>query len=403
MTACLFKLLSALLFLWVSAASAGSADIVLRESCPPSFEKTAAGHCTLRTMYEFYDSVQGAGLGGTQTSLPPHRDGFTPQQIDLGRYLFFDPVLSGDGSVSCASCHHPDLGFSDSLPRSIGIGGQEVARAAPTLWNVAFLNSFFWDAHADTLEEQMLGPLFAPNEMGNTPEGLLATVNGIPAYQSLFQQAYPQREGDSISVDEIYHAIAAFQTSLISLNSRYDRYAQGYHAALSQQEIEGLNVFRSFVARCAECHTPPLFTNQQIAVIGAPEPDGRPLDIGAEKTFTAPKLKAGFKVPTLRNIDRTAPYMHSGKFDNLHAVTEFYNGGRGHAVPAGLDLHLHWHISSPDLTDYELDRLVDFLGTLTDESLKPQIPERLPSGLTPVAPRPTAHIENTKMIPGEPS
>ena len=95
--------------------------------------------------------------------------------------------------------------------------------------------------------------------------------------------------------------------------------------------------------------------------------------------------------------------MHSGMFDNLHAVAEFYNGGRGHAVPQGVDLHLHWHISSPDLTDYELDRLVDFLGTLTDESLKPQIPEQLPSGLMPVAPRPTAHIENKRKIPGESS
>jgi cytochrome c peroxidase len=95
--------------------------------------------------------------------------------------------------------------------------------------------------------------------------------------------------------------------------------------------------------------------------------------------------------------------MHSGKFDNLHAVTEFYNGGRGHAVPAGIDLHLHWHISSPKLSDYELDRLVDFLGTLTDESLTPQIPQQLPSGLEPVAPQPTAQFENTKMNPGEPS
>jgi cytochrome c peroxidase len=397
------KLVSPLLFLWIGVVSAGSADIVLRENCPPSFELSEAGHCTLRTMYDFYDSVQGAGLGGTQTALPPHRDGFTPQQIDLGRYLFFDPVLSGDGSMSCASCHNPQRGFSDGLPRSVGIGGQEVGRAAPTLWNVAFLKKFFWDARATTLEEQMQGPLYAPDEMGNTPDRLLTTLNDIPAYQSLFAQAYPQRQGERISLAEVYQSLAAFQTSLISLNSRYDRYAQGYHAALSAQEVEGLNVFRSFVARCAECHTPPLFTNQQVAVIGAPEPDGRPLDIGAQKTFSAPKLKAGFKVPTLRNIDRTAPYMHSGRFDNLHAVTEFYNGGRGHAVPAGVDLQLHWHISSPNLSDYELDRLVDFLGTLTDESLKPQIPEQLPSGLQPIAAQPTAQIANINVNPGESS
>ncbi len=392
-----------LLLLWAGAASATANDIVLRENCPPSFERTESGYCTLLTMYDFYDSVQGAGLGGTQTSLPRHRDGFTPQQIDLGRYLFFDPVLSGDGSLSCASCHNPGRGFSDSLPRSVGMGGKEVSRAAPTLWNVAFLNTFFWDARVSTLEEQLQGPLFATDEMGNTPEGLLTTLNGIAAYQSLFRQAYPQREGDSIVLDEVYQSLVAFQTSLISLNSRYDRYAQGYHAALSQHEIEGLNVFRSFVARCAECHTPPLFTNQQVAVIGAPEPDGRPIDIGAEKNFNSPKLKAGFKVPTLRNIAQTAPYMHSGKFDNLHAVAEFYNGGRGHAMPAGVDLQLHWHISSPDLTDYELDRLVDFLGTLTDESLTPQVPEQLPSGLTPIVSPSTHHIVNAIRNSGESS
>ena len=360
-------------------------SIVLRESCPPSFEGMPDGTCKLVTMYGFYDSVQGAGLGGTQTSLPEHRDGFTPQQIDLGRYLFFDPILSKGGSISCASCHHPDRGFSDDLPRSIGVNGEELARAAPSLWNVAFLRKFFWDAHAESLEAQMLEPLYAPNEMGNTPNGLLTTINNIPAYRALFKTAYPQREGERIALNEIYQSLAAFQASLISLNSRYDRYAHGFHAALSEDEVEGLNIFRSFVARCAECHTPPLFTNQQIAVIGAPEPDGMAIDVGAQKMFEEPRLKAGFKVPTLRNIGRTAPYMHSGSFDSLLAVANFYNGGRGHAVPEGLDLQLHWHISSPELTDYELDRLVDFMGTLTDESLKPQTPQRLPSGLTPVS------------------
>ena len=109
----------------------------------------------------------------------------------------------------------------------------------------------------------------------------------------------------------------------------------GYHDALTPPEVEGLNVFRSFVARCAECHMPPLFTTQQVAVIGAPEPPGRELDIGAEKTFNAPKLKGGFKVPTLRNIAMTAPYMHSGAFENLRDTAEFYNKGRGHAIPDG--------------------------------------------------------------------
>ena len=387
----LLTLVSLALIFPVSVSASPSVSIVLRENCPPSFEKMPDGGCKLVTLYGFYDSVQGAGLGGTQTSLPQHRDGFTPQQIDLGRYLFFDPVLSKDGSISCASCHHPDRGFSDELPRSIGMGGEELARAAPSLWNVVFLKKFFWDAHADTLEAQMLGPLYAPNEMGNTPNGLLATINSIPAYHALFKKAYPQRKGESIVLDEIYQSLAAFQTSLISLNSRYDRYAHGFHAALSENEIEGLNIFRSFVARCAECHTPPLFTNQQIAVIGAPEPEGMAIDVGAQKTFKEPRLKAGFKVPTLRNIDRTAPYMHSGSFDSLHAVAEFYNGGRGHAVPEGVDLQLHWHISSPDLSDYELDRLVDFMGTLTDESLKPQIPQWLPSGLTPISHKSTTH------------
>jgi cytochrome c peroxidase len=400
----IFATLFVVLFLRAAVVvGEGTAEFVLREDCPPSFEKNEDGTCRLRTMYEFYGSVQGAGLGGTQTALPKHRDGFSPQKIDLGRYLFFDPVLSGDGSISCASCHHPEQGFSDGLPRSVGIGGKEVSRASPTLWNTAFLSTFFWDARANTLEEQAEGPLYAPDEMGNTPDQLLATLNASLAYRRLFQQAYPQRAGNRITLDEVYESIAAFQTSLISLNSRYDRYAHGYHAALSAREVEGLNIFRSFVARCAECHTPPLFTNQQVAVIGAPEPQGRAVDIGAQRTFDAPKLKAGFKVPTLRNIDRTAPYMHSGLFDDLHAVAEFYNGGRGHAVPDGVDLHLHWHISSPDLTDYELDRLVDFLGTLTDESLVPQIPRQVPSGLTPINHTPTTTIAEFNTKSGESS
>jgi cytochrome c peroxidase len=365
-----------------SAKAAGD-GFVLNERCPPGFELVAGGTCGLRDLYQFYDSLQDRGVGGTRTSLPQQRDGFRPEQIDLGRYLFFDPILSGDGTLSCGSCHRPDRGFADGKPRSIGIHGQDAGRAAPTLWNVAFLQSFFWDARASSLEAQAQGPLFSPLEMGNEPARLLRSLNASSTYRRLFRQAFPDGD-DTINAAQVYTALAAFQTTLISLNSRYDRYAHGYAAALNERELAGLNVFRSFVARCAECHTPPLFTNGQVAVIGAPEPAGHPFDAGAERTFHAAKLRGGFKVPTLRNIARTAPYMHSGVFGTLRETVEFYNKGRGNAVPPGETLYLHWHISSPDLTETEVDLLVDFLQTLTDETFTPEIPRRVPSGLPPL-------------------
>jgi cytochrome c peroxidase len=322
-------------------------SIVLSADCPPGFE-LSTGQCELRSLYQMYPSLQGAGVGGLKTGLPRWRDGFTPQQTDLGRYLFFDPVLSRDGTVSCATCHAPDKGFSDGLGRSVGINGSVLPRSAPTLWNVAFLNSFFWDGRADSLEDQMVGPLYDQHEMGSDPQSLLATLNGIPAYRQLFAQAFP----------------AAFPDP--------------------EAEKEGLNIFRSFVARCAECHTPPLFTNQQIAVLGTPEPDGMPFDAGAQIPMNEPSQRGGFKVPTLRNIELTAPYMHSGRFATLREAVAFYTGGRGHAVPEGEELKIHWHVWEPDLTDDELDRLVDFLKTLTDERFKPRQPQHLPSGLRPM-------------------
>ena len=123
----------------------------------------------------------------------------------------------------------------------------------------------------------MQGPLFSEEEMGNTPENLLLTINTIDTYRKMFYEAFPEKNKNAeITLDEIYTAIAAFEASLISLNSKYDQYAHGYHRALNENEIEGLNIFRSFVARCAECHTPPLFTNQQFAVIGTGEPMEKP-------------------------------------------------------------------------------------------------------------------------------
>jgi len=351
----------------------------LSDQCPASFEKREA-RCWLHSAYQQYGSLDGAGVGGLKTGLPPIREGFTPQQIDLGRYLFFDPVLSGNGRLACASCHVPGKGFSDNRVHSIGMNGHQVRRNAPSLWNVGFLKRFFWDGRAHTLEEQVQGPLYNALEMGNNPQAMTRTLNGISAYRTLFAQAFPHVRGP-IEPPQVYGALAAFESSLISLNSRYDFYAQGVSDALSPRELEGLNVFRSFVARCAECHTPPLFTNQQIAVIGMPEPAGAPFDPGAGAAADTPLLRGGFKVPSLRNAALTAPYGHAGQFATLRQTVAFYTGGRGHAVPPGEHLHLHWHIWEPKLSDQELDRLVDFIGALTDQSFLPAIPPALPSGL----------------------
>ncbi len=370
-----------ILMCWSNVSASGPA-ITLSNKCPGGFELVESNRCELRTLYQFYTSNQGRGVGGTQTALPEHRDGFSPQQIDLGRYLFFDPLLSVDQSTACSSCHQPELGFTDGRAQSRGIANSETDRSAPSLWNSAFQQRFFWDARSDSLEQQAQGPLYSPIEMGNTPPQLQQTIENSATYIALFEQAFPDAEGFDLA--QLYTALAAFQSSLVSLNSRYDQYAHGNHQALADNEIAGLNVFRSFVARCAECHTPPLFTNNQIAVIGTPEPPGKQFDVGALTTFNNEKMRGGFKVPTLRNIELTAPYMHSGVFKNLRDAAEFYTKGRGHAVPEGMELHIHWHIWEPELKSAELDLLVAFLATLTDQSFLPEVPTVLPSGLTPL-------------------
>ncbi len=359
----------------VAAAAPGFS---LASECPASFEKHD-GRCRLHTPYDGYASLAGAGVGGLKTGLPPVRDGFTPQQIDLGRLLFFDPALSVNGRIACATCHSPRHGFADARPRSQGALGDEVSRNAPSLWNVAFLRRFFWDGRAQSLEEQVQGPLYGRREMATSPARLVAALNAIPEYRRLFAQAFPDAAA-GLRAEHVYRALAAFESSLISLNSRYDLYAHGISSALTREELEGLNVFRSFVARCAECHTPPLFTNQQIAVIGMPDPAGRPFDAGAGALDGEPMRRGGFKVPSLRNVALTGPYGHAGQFATLRETVAFYTGGRGHAVPRGEQLRLHWHIWEPKLSDRELDRLVDFLQSLTDESFRPETPRRVPSG-----------------------
>lgn len=368
----------------------------LSQSCPPSFEKIGA-ICTFRSLYELYRSP--AGHGGLRAPLPAMRASFTPAQIDLGRYLFFDPLLSADRNASCATCHDPNQGFSDGRARSaarmgqgarsVGDDGVLLKRNAPTLWNVGFLPQLFWDGRANSLQEQSRGPLFAADEMANTPASLENALNGNRNYRELFATAFDRKATAMISVREIATALAAFESSLVSFNSRYDRYAFGDESALTDQELAGFALFRGFVARCSQCHVPPLFTDGQIAAVGAPGVQGQPYDEGAGTLPQDSALRGAFKVPTLRNIELTAPYFQAGQFSTLREVVRFYNDKRGHAVPKGVAVQVHWHVAMNGtlLSDSEVDALVAFLGTLTDRSMTPRIPDRLPSGLPlPVAP-----------------
>ena len=200
------------------------------------------------------------------------------------------------------------------------------------------------------------------------------------SYQRLFHEAF----GEEPNLTNIAEALAAFQISLMSFDSRYDRYAHGQKNAMSEQEIRGYNHFRGFVGRCSQCHVPPLFTDSELAVIGSPSLPGQAADKGAGALSDDPFLMGAFRVPTLRNITRSAPYFHAGQFKKLDEVVHFYNETRGHAAPSDLELKIHWHIhmtNGPKLSAQDEKDIVAFLQTLEDETLTPVIPESVPSGL----------------------
>lgn len=370
-------------------AIAGNISFNLSSHCPPSFELTDGNACRFRSLYQLYDSPTGSG--GLRVALPALIDGFSPQQIDLGRYLFFDPILSSDHRLSCAHCHRPGLGFADGRARSEvtthGSSGSArhvlLSRSAPTLWNVGFLRAFFWDGRAHSLAEQAKGPLFAPNEMNNSPSGLERDLNALPDYRRMFSHAFHLKPSAEITDDMVLEALSAFESTLISLNSRYDRYAHGDDDALTDSEKHGLNIFRGIAVACSQCHTPPLFANNELEVTGVPNAPGLPFDDGAGGAEPQRALKGAFKTPTLRNIGLTAPYMHAGQFKTLREVVKFYNDRPGHAAPRCEHLQIDWRmgLKRPVLSETDIDDLVAFLLTLTDESMMPITPPRVPSGL----------------------
>jgi cytochrome c peroxidase len=298
----------------------------------------------------------------------------TAERAALGRLLFFDPVLSEDGSLSCAHCHQPARGFADGRSTAQGRGGLPLARNTPTLWNVAFKPRLMWDRRAGSLEEQARIPLLAADEMAADPLLLVARLAAIPEYRARFGQAFPGSV-EPISFANVTRALAAFERTLVSRDSRYDRYARGERGALSPAERRGLALFRSLNTRCFECHRLPTFDAPLALGVGVPSPDPGVAGVSGE-----PAQRSLFGVPTLRNVAHTAPYMHDGSLPTLAAVVDFYRRGGGRALGVAAD-RIDGQVRAFAIGAAEAADLVAFLGALSDESASPPVPERVPSGL----------------------
>jgi cytochrome c peroxidase len=294
-----------------------------------------------------------APLNNPQTSL----------KIQLGKQLYFDTRLSKDNTISCATCHNPSMGWSDAGPTSSGINGQKGGRRAPPVSNAAYAPLQFWDGRAPTLEEQAKGPVANPIEMGNTHESMLRTVQDIPGYVKEFEQVF----GTSIvTVDLVAEAIAAFERTVVTTDSPFDRYVRGDDQALTKLEKQGLEIFNG-KGHCTACHWGGYFSDGRFHNLGVNPTDPSNPDLGR---FVVTKDSAdldAFKTPTIRDVALRAPYMHNGSEKTLEDVVDLYNkGGRtGDPNISPLILPL-------GLTKAEKKALVAFMTTAMT-SLNPEV------------------------------
>jgi cytochrome c peroxidase len=285
--------------------------------------------------------------------------------VALGRKLFYDTHLSSNNKLSCASCHNPALGFGDGLQISRGVNGALGTRNALTILNAAYSPADFWDGRAENLEEQAAGPMANPNEMNQPHSVSVAKLNAIPAYRKEFEAAFGP---GPVTLGKIKFALASFERTLLSGNSPFDRYQYGGDkTALSPAAVRGLALFTDTKrANCVTCHTIgpkyALFTDGKFHNIGVSvNSDGELTDLGRYKFTHVESDKGAFRTPTLRNIAKTAPYMHDGSKKTLKDVIDFYVGG-GNSNP-----YLDKEIRPFKLSANERSDLIEFLNSLTGE------------------------------------
>lgn len=286
----------------------------------------------------------------------PADNPLTPAKIALGRRLFQDRRLSRDGTLSCAVCHDPSRAFANNRVVASGPGGTTVGRNVPTLINRAYGESFFWDGRAESLEQQVVQPLLNPFEMAMTPDAVVATMRRDRGYTRQFLAAF----GREPQLDDVARALASYVRTIRSGNSRYDRFRSGMWAALTEREQRGMRVFFG-KGRCGSCHAGPNLTDESFHNTGVAFRDRQMLDPGRFVVTRNSADRGAFKTPTLREVARTAPYMHDGSQSTLDEVVEFYARG-GNANP-GLDAILR----PLSLTLEDKSALVDFLRALSGD------------------------------------
>jgi len=287
----------------------------------------------------------------------PEDNPMTDEKIALGKLLYFDPRLSKDGTVSCASCHIPFHGFTDPHRVSAGVGRQLGTRNSPTVINRLFSVEQFWDGRAKDLEDQAHGPLVNPVEMAMpSPEQVAKRVAQVPGYAPLFRKAFGD---EKIDVDRITKAIAAYERTVVAGNSPFDRYMAGDKDAMSVAAVRGMELFNG-KANCKACHAGFNFTDESYHNLGVGIDKPKP-DLGRYEVTKKEEDKGKFKTPTLRNVMLTAPYMHDGSESTLLDVVEFYDRG-GVKNP-----NLSKEIRPLGLTEREKRDLVAFLEALTGE------------------------------------
>jgi cytochrome c peroxidase len=284
----------------------------------------------------------------------PKDNALTEAKVQLGRRLFFDPILSADGMVSCASCHDPAHGFSRPQRFAVGVRAQRSARNAPSLFNRAYGTAFFWDGREKSLEAQALRPIESPTEMGSTVAEAVQRLRSQREYAAQFRAVF----ADGVTAENLARAIASFERVLLTGDSRVDRFRAGDLRALTDSERHGLWLFESR-GRCWRCHTGPNFTDESFHNTGVSWGQ-EPVDWGRYTITKQESDRGRFKTPTLRGLTATAPYMHDGSLATLEEVLEFYNRGgikNPNVDPAIGPLGL----SKDDLRD-----LVAFLRALSD-------------------------------------